>query len=176
MISSREVRAAVRQLLAQKKHVKLMLKTDQPAEQIDAMDDGEIVKLYGRFEARLSAAMTKTLGQAALQVYSGLDSTFLPIPPENRPKLVADLEADLFVEHPLCSATCELYHHYGMYLAPLTAALTTAKYCQYRHTSPRTTASHETQEIAETESLCDCGTSRESYLDSGGAAGTADDT
>jgi hypothetical protein len=50
----------------------------------------------------------------------------LPIPPENQPTLVADLEADPFVGHALSSATCEQYHHYGMYPAPLTAALTTA--------------------------------------------------
>ncbi len=44
---------------------------------------------------------------------------FLPIPLENYPKLVADLEVDPFVEHALSAATCELYHTYGMFLAPL---------------------------------------------------------
>lgn len=100
-------------------------------EQIDGMVDDEVEKLYTRYEARLGAAMTKTLGAAALQLYSTVVGKFLPIPPENRPKLVADLEADPFVEHALSSATCELYHKYGMYLAPLTTALTTAKYCQF---------------------------------------------
>ena len=104
------------------------------AEQIDVMDDDEIEKLYARYEARLGAAMTKTLGQAALQLYTGLASVLLPIPPENQPKLAADLEADPFVGHALSSASCELYHRYGMYLAPLTAALTTAKHCRFEQT------------------------------------------
>ena len=56
---------------------------------------------------------------------------FLPIPPENQFSLLNDLESDPFVEHALSSATCELYHRYGMYLAPLTAMLTTVKHCQF---------------------------------------------
>lgn len=116
------------------------------ADQIDSMGDEEIEKLYARYEARLGAAMTKTLGQAALQVYSGVASMFLPIPPESQPALVADLAADPFVGHALSSATCELYHRYGMYLAPITAALTTAKHCQFGHTCPRTIVAAELQE------------------------------
>ena len=102
------------------------------ADQIDSMGNDEVEKLYARYEAWLGAAMSKTLGQAALQLYSGVASMFLPIPLENQPKLVSDLEADSFVCHALSSATCELYHRYGMYLAPLTAALTTAKHCQFK--------------------------------------------
>ena len=34
------------------------------ADQIDALDDTEIEKMYARYEARLGAAMTKTLGSA----------------------------------------------------------------------------------------------------------------
>ena len=41
------------------------------ADQIDALDNTEIEKLYARYEARLGAAMTKTLGSAALQIYAG---------------------------------------------------------------------------------------------------------
>ena len=105
-------------------------------EQIESLDEDEVEKLYTRYEARLGAAMTKTLGQAALQLYSGVVSMFLPIPPQNQQALVRDLEADPFVEHALSSATCELYHRYGMLLAPLTTALTTAKYCQFRPQDP----------------------------------------
>ena len=99
------------------------------ADQIDALDNTEIEKLYARYEARLGTAMTKTLGSAALQLYAGVAAMFLPI--ENQPGLIADLESDPFVGHALSSATCELYHGYGMYLAPLTAALTTLKHCQF---------------------------------------------
>ena len=38
------------------------------ADPIDALDNTEIEKLYARYEARLGAAITKTLGSAALQI------------------------------------------------------------------------------------------------------------
>lgn len=61
---------------------------------------------------------------------------FLPIPAGNQSGLTADLEGDPFVGHALNSATCELYHRYGMFLASLTAALTTMKHCQFGHKCP----------------------------------------
>ena len=100
-------------------------------DQVDNMEDEEVEKLYGRYEARLGAAMTKTLGAAALHLYSSMASMFLPIPPEEQPELLAELEADPFVEHAVSSATCELYHRFGMLLAPLTAGLTTIKHCRF---------------------------------------------
>ena len=103
------------------------------ASHIEELDDSEIERLYARYEARLGAAITKTLGFAALQLYAGVVSTFLPIPAENQPGLIADLEGDTFVGHVLSSAACELYHRYGLFLAPLTAALTTIKHCQFGH-------------------------------------------
>ena len=78
--------------------------------------------------------MTKTLGSAALHLYAGVAAMFLPI--ENQPGLIADLEGDPFVGHALSNATCELYHRYGMFLAPLTAALTTLKHFQFGHCCP----------------------------------------
>ena len=77
-----------------------------------------------------------TLGSAALQLYAGVVSMLLPIPAENQPGLIADLEGDPFVGHALSSATCKLYHSYGMFLAPLTAALTIIKHCQFGHRCP----------------------------------------
>ena len=103
------------------------------ASHIEELDDSEIEGLYARYEARLGAAMTKTLGSAELQLYAGLVSMFLPIAAENQQGLIADLEGDPFVGHALSSATCELYHRYGMFLAPLTAALKTIKRCQFGH-------------------------------------------
>ena len=100
------------------------------------LDDSEIERLYARYEARLGSAMTKTLRSAALQLYVGVVSMFLPIAAENQPRLIADFEGDPFVGHALSSATCELYHRYGMFLAPLTAALTTIKHCQFGHRCP----------------------------------------
>ena len=79
------------------------------ADQIGTLDNTEIEKMYARYEARLEAAITKTLGSAALQLYAegGLAAMFLPI--ENQPGFIADLEGDPFVGHTLSNATCELY-------------------------------------------------------------------
>ena len=106
------------------------------ASHVEELDDSEIERLYARYETRLGAAMTKTLGSAALDLYARVVSMFLPIPAENQPGLIADLEGDPFVGHTLSSATCELYHRYGMLLAPLTAVSTTIKHCQFGHRCP----------------------------------------
>ena len=100
------------------------------AEQVDAMDDTEIEKIYAQYETRLGAQMTKTLGQSALQLYAMVAGKVLPITDESL--LVQDLENDPFVQHALSSAACELYYRFGMYLAPLTAALTTARHCSWQ--------------------------------------------
>ena len=125
------------------------------ADQVDEMEDEEIGKLYARYEARLGAAMTKTIGQAALQLYVGVVSRFLPIPVEHKPMLFADLEADPFVGHALSTASCELYHRYGMCLAPLTAALTTARHCRIENTDTRNIDSEDVGESEHTGGSCD---------------------
>ena len=106
-------------------------------EEIDKMGDDEVRKLYTRYESRLGVCMTKTLGKAVLQLYTAVATMFLPIPTENRQPLMEDLESDPFVDHALNSTACELYYRYGKLLAPITAALTTAKYCQFGHQCPR---------------------------------------
>ena len=50
-------------------------------DQVDNMEDEEVEKLYGRYKARLGAAMTKTLGAAALQLYTSVASMFSPNTP-----------------------------------------------------------------------------------------------
>ena len=84
-------------------------KSIKTASHIEELDDSEIERLYARYEARLGAAMTKTLWSAALQLYAGVVAMFLPILTENQPGLIADLEGDPFVGHTLSSATSELY-------------------------------------------------------------------
>ena len=49
----------------------------------------------------------------------------------NPPKLLEDLEGDPFINHGLTSVCYELYYKYGMYLAPFTAMLTTAKHINF---------------------------------------------
>jgi len=98
------------------------------------MEDTEIEELHALYEARLGAAMSKSLGSSLLLLYANVASKFLPLPPSRQPKLVASLEQDPFVSSALQSTTNEwiLFEaKYGMYLAPLTAALTTAKHCDW---------------------------------------------
>ena len=106
-------------------------------EEIDKMDDDEVRKIYTRYEARLGVCITKTLGKAALQLYTTLATMFLPLPPENQQPLMEDLESDLIVDRVLNRTACELYYRYGNLLAPITVALTTAKYCQFGHRCPK---------------------------------------
>jgi len=87
-------------------------------ERIDAMEAAEIEELHARYEARLGAAISKTLGSSLLRMYASMASMLLPLPPSRQPELVADLEQDPFVRSALQSACCELYYRYGMWLAP----------------------------------------------------------
>ena len=79
--------------------------------------------MHARYEVRLGAAMTKSLGASLVSLYASAASLLLPLPPERQPALVADLKEDPFVSSALSTACCELYFRYGMLLAPLTAAL-----------------------------------------------------
>ena len=100
-------------------------------ERIDAMEDAAIEELHARYEARLGAAMSKSMGSVLLHMYASMASMLLPLPPSRQLQLVADLEQDPFVSSALQTACRELYYRYGIYLAPLTTALTTAKHCDW---------------------------------------------
>ena len=92
------------------------------------MTPQEIDKLYCRYEARLGASMTKTLGNSFINLYVMAVSRYFNV--TNPPKLIEDLE-DPFINHALTSVCCELYYKYGMYLAPVTAMLTTARHINF---------------------------------------------
>jgi len=98
---------------------------------IDGMSTEDINKLYCRYEARLGASMTKTLGNSIINLYAMGVSKYFPI--ANTPKLIEDLEEDPFINHALTSACCELYYKYGMYLAPITAMLTTVRHIDFKN-------------------------------------------
>lgn len=101
------------------------------SERVDQMTVDEINEAHARYEAQLGNAMSKSLGSSLLRLYASTAAMFLPLPAERQPALVSDLEEDPFVSAALSGACCELYYRYGMYLAPLTAALTTAKHCDW---------------------------------------------
>ena len=91
---------------------------------IDNMAPQEVDKLYCRYEARLGESMTKTLGNSFINLYIMSVSKYLNV--INPSKLIEDQEEDPFINHEMTSVCCELYHKYGMYLAPFTAMLTNA--------------------------------------------------
>jgi hypothetical protein len=101
--------------------------------QLDELPNEQILKLYNIYESRLGTSMTKTLGNTILNMYAVLAGKVLPIPEENHTKLVSDLEDDPFVEHALTSTCCELYFRFGAFLAPITAMITTIKYCEFKN-------------------------------------------
>lgn len=97
---------------------------------IEGLTPEEVDKLYSRYEARLGASMTKTLGNSFINLYvMGVSKYFNVVDP---PKLFEDLEEDPFINHALTSVCCELYYKYGMYLAPFTAMLTTVKHINFK--------------------------------------------
>ncbi|CAG2243493.1 unnamed protein product [Mytilus edulis] len=95
---------------------------------IDKMTTEQINKLYCKYEARLGASMTKTLGNSFINLYVMGVSKFFKV--VNPPILIQDLEEDPFINNALTNTCCELYYRYGMYLAPFTAILTTARHIE----------------------------------------------
>ncbi|CAC5364046.1 unnamed protein product [Mytilus coruscus] len=92
------------------------------------MTTEQINKLYCKYEARLGASMTKTLGNSFINLYVMGVSKFFKV--VNPPILIQDLEEDPFINNALTNTCCELYYRYGMYLAPFTAILTTARHIE----------------------------------------------
>ena len=91
------------------------------------MPTEELDKLYCSYEARLGAS--KTLGNSFINLYVMAVSRYFNV--TNPPKLIEHLEEDPFINHALTSVCCKLYYKYGMYLAPFTAMLTTARHIDF---------------------------------------------
>jgi len=64
-------------------------------ERVDAMEDAEIKELHARYEARLGATMSKSLGSSLLHMYASMASILLPLPPSWQLELVADLDRSI---------------------------------------------------------------------------------
>jgi len=73
-------------------------------ERTDTMEAVEIEELHARHEARLDAAMSKSLGSTLMRLYASAASKLLPLPRSRQPELVADLEQDPFVSSALRNA------------------------------------------------------------------------
>jgi hypothetical protein len=82
-------------------------------EMVDGVSDADVEELSTRVEARLGAAMSKSLGSSLLQLYTGAVSALLPIPAEEKKVLAKELEEDPLVCTWLQATCCELYYRYG---------------------------------------------------------------
>ena len=119
---------------------------------IEAATDVEIEALFTRYELKLGAALTKSLGSTFIHLYTKVVSMFLPIPSEEQGGLAADLENDTFLEHSLNSTMCILHHNFSAVIAPLTVALTTMKHCQFQKPDTPMLESQQLTEIRDGES------------------------
>jgi hypothetical protein len=101
-------------------------------EMVETMPDSDVEELCARVEARIGAAMSKSLGSSLIHLYTSAASTLLPIPTTDKKILAKELEEDPLVCSWLQATCCQLYYRYGMFLAPLSAAVITAKHCDWQ--------------------------------------------
>jgi hypothetical protein len=123
-------------------------------EMVDTMPDSDVEELNARVEARLGAAMSKSLGSSLLHLYTSAASTLLPIPAEDKKILAKELEEDPLVCTWLQATCCELYYRYGMYLAPLSAAVITAKHCDWQQLKTSNEGNDRSEEAYSGEDSC----------------------
>jgi hypothetical protein len=100
------------------------------AAQIDSMSPDEVERLYGRYQARLGSQIAESLGDSIIGLYCHVASRYLPI--DDKEGLARDLKGDAFLGAAISGVCCELYYRFGSYLAPVSAALTTAKHITIR--------------------------------------------
>ena len=103
---------------------------DKSLDRLCSMTDEEIDMEYEKYQRRIGAVMVKTLGKALLTLYSNVVGYFIDI--DDKARLIQELNEDPFIDHAMNKSCCELYHKYGMYLAPLTTLVTTAKHCDFK--------------------------------------------
>ena len=103
---------------------------DKSLDRLRNMTDEEIETEFENYQRRVGAVMVKTLGKSLLTLYCNMVGYFIDI--DDKASLIQELDEDPFIDHALNKSCCELYHKYGMYLAPLTTILTTAKHCDFK--------------------------------------------
>ena len=96
-------------------------------QQINKMDCTNVNTLLNRYESVLSAQMTKSLGKSIINLYSNIACSVLGI--GNQQDLSNDLEHDAFLKTAMERFTCDLYYHFGAFLAPVSVGIITGKHC-----------------------------------------------
>ena len=90
------------------------------------MKKKEVEKLFNNYEAKLSGQMVKSLGKSVINMYSMGACSVLGI--SNQEALSEVLENDPFLNSALQRFTCELYHRFGLFLAPLSVGIITSRH------------------------------------------------
>ena len=100
-------------------------------EQLTKLSEEEVGKLFNDYKAKLSGQMVKSLGKSIINMYSMGACSVLGI--SNQEALSEDLENNPFLNSALQRFTCELYHRFGSFLAPLSAGIITSRHYLSEH-------------------------------------------
>ena len=93
---------------------------------IKELNEEVVEKRFNNYEAKLSGQMVKSLGRSIINMYSMGACSVLGI--TNQDALSEDLENDPFLNSALQRFTCELYHRFGSFLAPLSVGIITSRH------------------------------------------------
>ena len=110
---------------------KLYLGEVYTEEQLAKLNEEEVEKLFNNYEAKLSGQMVKSLGRSIINMYSMGACSALGI--RSQEALSEDLENDPFLNSALQRFTCELYHRFGSFLAPLSIGIITSRHYLSEH-------------------------------------------
>ena len=110
---------------------KLYLGKVHTEEQLTKLSEEEVEKLFNNYEAKLSGQMVKSLGHSIINMYSMGACAALGI--TNQDALSEDLENDPFLNSALQRFTCELYHRFSSFLAPLSIGIITSRHYLSEH-------------------------------------------
>ena len=83
-------------------------------------------KLFNNYEAKLTGQMVKSLGRSIINMHSMGACAVLG--KTNKDALSEDLENNPFLNSALQRFTCELYHRFGSFLAPLSVGIITSRH------------------------------------------------
>ena len=108
------------------KILRMILRKVYTEEKIKELNDEEVEKLFNNYEAKLSGQMVKSLGHSIINMYSMGACSVLRI--TNQDGLSEDLENDPFLNSALQRFTCELYHRFSSFLAPLSVGIITSRH------------------------------------------------
>lgn len=103
-------------------------------ERLNKLSTQEVSSLYAVHEAQLGAAMTKTIGQTAIQFYAHAAQQALGtkrLPDKEVNPLINDLKTDPLIQLILSSECSELYYKYGKLLGLFSLFAHTANHCTF---------------------------------------------